>query len=58
MKDFLKRVFRTERTGNIVVSKTNAISRRELEVKAKKGATKAIKEYRRVFERLAEYDRA
>lgn len=57
MKDFLKKVLRTERKEVIVVSKTNAITRRELEVKAIEGAARAIKEYGRVFERLAEYDR-
>ncbi|OGY96911.1 MAG: hypothetical protein A2122_01425 [Candidatus Liptonbacteria bacterium GWB1_49_6] len=34
------------------------ITRKELEQKAIRGAEKAVKEYRRVFERLAEYDRA
>ena len=34
------------------------LKRAELEKKAKEGAEKAVKEYRRVFERLAEYDRA
>ncbi|MBI3589628.1 MAG: hypothetical protein HY093_04435 [Candidatus Liptonbacteria bacterium] len=33
------------------------IEREELEKKAVEGAKKAVKEYRRVFERLAEYDR-
>lgn len=31
--------------------------RKALEAKAVAGAQKAVKEYRRVFERLAEYDR-
>lgn len=31
--------------------------RAELEKKAVEGAKKAVKDYRRVFERLAEYDR-
>lgn len=34
------------------------LGREELEKKAVEGAKKAVKEYRRVFERLAEYDRA
>ena len=33
------------------------LNRKELEKKAVIGAQKAVKEYRRVFERLAEYDR-
>jgi len=32
-------------------------SRVELDQKAVEGAEKAVREYRRVFERLAEYDR-
>lgn len=32
--------------------------RRWLEVRVEKGANKAIKEYRQVFEKLAEYDRS
>ncbi len=34
-----------------------SLKREELEKKAVEGAKKAIKEYRQVFERLAEYDR-
>lgn len=33
------------------------VTRKELEEKAVQGAKKAVEEYRRVFERLAEYDR-
>ncbi len=33
-------------------------ARKQLEQKAVKGAKKALNEYRRVFERLAEFDRA
>ncbi|MEK7481975.1 MAG: hypothetical protein AAB607_01340 [Patescibacteria group bacterium] len=33
------------------------IERKELEKKVIEGAQKALKEYRRVFERLAEYDK-
>jgi len=34
------------------------LKREELEKKAVEGAKKAVQEYRHVFERLAEYDRA
>lgn len=37
--------------------KTDFCKRQELEKKAVEGAKKAIKEYRRVFDRLSEYDR-
>lgn len=33
------------------------LSREELEKRAIEGAKRAVKDYRRVFERLAEYDR-
>lgn len=36
---------------------TQVLNRKELEEKAIEGAKKAVKDYRRVFERLAEYDK-
>ena len=39
-------------TGRVIVP-----DRKDLDRKAVEGAEKAVREYRRVFERLAEYDR-
>lgn len=52
MKKLLKRLLRKR---PVVVKKEID---RNLEKKAIEGAEKAVREYRRVFERLAEFDRA
>ena len=58
MKDFFKKFLQAKGQEDVVVSKKGPISRQELETKAIQGARQAMKDYRRVFERLAEYDRA
>ena len=58
MKDFLKKFLRSSQDGAYTIPKNEKqISREDLEAKAIRGAEKALKEYKRVFERLAEYDR-
>lgn len=54
MKKMFK-FFKSKKTGDR--KKSTVLQRDELEKKVVEGAKKAVKEYRRVFERLAEYDR-
>jgi hypothetical protein len=58
MKDFFRKFLQGRTQGEAINQKKEPISRQELEVKAIEGVHKGLKEYRRVFERLAEYDRA
>lgn len=55
---FLKNIFSKKPNKNLGTNPPVQNERKALEQKAVEGAHKALKEYRRVFERLAEYDRA
>ncbi|MCR4275497.1 MAG: hypothetical protein NUV83_01950 [Candidatus Wolfebacteria bacterium] len=54
MRKILGKIFKKSAKKEV---KTVPLNKAELEKKAIEGAKKAIKDYRRVFERLAEYDR-
>ncbi|GEM_PF-2527583 len=53
----MKRLFQFLNKKKIEKAAPAPLTREELEKKVVEGAEKAVREYRRVFERLAEYDR-
>lgn len=54
----MKKIFKSVRSVfSSRSAKSGALSEEQLKKKAVEGAKKAVKEYGRVFERLAEYDR-
>ena len=53
---FMKKVFSKSHTNRKTSS--GSLSRQQLKAEVKKGAEEAVKRYRGVFEKLAEYDRA
>ncbi len=59
MRKSSKTIFNANNRGKKKTEKQSVVlTQAELERKAVEGAKKALKDYRRVFERLAEYDRA
>ncbi|MFH1393192.1 MAG: hypothetical protein ABIG73_02330 [Patescibacteria group bacterium] len=54
IKRFLEKIFNKKQSDKTVIESE---SRLELEKKVVKGAEKAVKEYKKVFERIAEFDK-
>jgi hypothetical protein len=54
----MKKIMKKTASEHKHLAKRNAQSRKELEKRVIEGAKLALKDYKKVFERLAEYDRA
>ena len=59
MSKIIKRLLRirSKDAGKTMVKQEHVDSREELRVKVEEGTARAVKEYREVFDKLAEYDR-
>lgn len=59
MVKIIKRFLRigNKDTGKVEVKQQRSDSREDLKAKVEEGTARAVKEYREVFEKLAEYDR-